>query len=86
MKVMNPDYKEIDVVPFDIEIRNQIGLSVSVDHLEELDSVVRKLLNSEDYQKENMKALRDKYLYNVSKSAKVGADYLIRRLIEMSKV
>lgn len=85
MKVMNPDYKEIDVVPFDIEIRNQIGLSVSVDHLEELDSVVRKLLYSEDYQKENMKALRDKYLYNVSKSAKVGADYLIRRLIEMSK-
>ena len=85
MKVMNPDYKEIDVVPFDIEIRNQIGLSVSVDHLEELDSVVRRLLYSEDYQKENMKALRDKYLYNVSKSAKVGADYLIRRLIEMSK-
>lgn len=85
MKVMNPDYKEIDVVPFDIEIRNQIGKSVSVDQLNDLNTVVKDLLYGESYQRENMKKLREKYLYNISCSAKVGADYMINRLIEMSK-
>lgn len=85
MKVMNPDYKEIDVVPFDIEIRNQIGKSVSVDQLNDLNTVVKELLYGESYQRENMKKLREKYLYNIAGSARVGADYIINRLVEMSK-
>ena len=85
MKVMNPDYQEIDVVPFDIEIRNQMGRSVSVDDLGSLNAVVQELLYGANYQKDNMRSLREKYLYNVNSSAKVGADYIIHRLIEMSK-
>ncbi len=85
MKVMNPDYKEIDVVPFDIEIRDQVGISVELDELEKLPEVIEQLLNDEAYTKEAMENTRDKYLYNVTKSGEVGADYLIRKLIEYSR-
>lgn len=84
MKIMNPDYEEIGVTPFDIEIRNQIGLSVELDELATIASVVEKLLKEDNYSKEKMKDMREKYLYNVSRSADVGAAYIINRLIEMS--
>lgn len=85
MKVMNPDYKEIDVVPFDIEIRDQVGISVEMDEIEKLPEVIGQLLNDAAYTKEAMSAVRDKYLYNVTKSGAVGADYLIQKLIEYSE-
>lgn len=85
MKVMNPDYKEIDVVPFDIEIRDQVGISVEMDEMEKLPEVIGQLLNDAAYTKEAMAAVRDKYLYNVTKSGAVGADYLIQKLIEYSR-
>ena len=84
MKVMNPDYKEIDIVPFDIEIREQIGISVELEELGKLPEMVKKLLSESNYSKERLKEMREKYLYNVTHSAEVGANYIINRLIEMS--
>lgn len=85
MKVMNPDYKEINVLPFDIEIRDQIGISLETDQLNTIHDVVNKLFYEEQYSRERLKAIREKYLYHISKSAEIGADYLIKRLIEYSK-
>lgn len=85
MKVMNPDWEEIGVTPFDIEVRDQMGISVELDQLDSVDKVVETLLYKEDYSRENMRKMREKYLYNISRSAEVGAEYIIRRLIEISK-
>lgn len=85
MKVMNPDYQEIPVVPFDIEIRNRIGISLELNQLPALPEVVNQLLSENSYSRESLKEMRDNYLYNVLNSAEVGAKYLINRLIEMSK-
>lgn len=85
MKVMNPDYKEIGVEPFDIVIRNEIGISLSPEKITDIKSVIEKLLYEETFSKESMSEIRDKYLYNVGTSAEVGAKYIIRRLIEMSR-
>ena len=85
MKVMNPDYKEIDVEPFDITIRDKVGISVDVDKIDTLSEVVQKLLSDTEYTPEAMKKIREEYLYNVGKSGEVGAKYIIRKLIEYSK-
>lgn len=85
MKVMNPDYEEIGVTPFDIEIRNQMGISLELNELEDINNVVEQLLHEDDYSKVRMREMRDKYLYNVSHSAEVGAKYMIDRLIELSQ-
>lgn len=85
MKIMNPDYKEIDVVPFDIEIRDQIGISIEPEESKKAAEIVERLLTENAFKPEAMKAIREKYLYNVGTSAQVGAKYMIRRLIEISK-
>lgn len=85
MKVMNPDYEEIGVLPFDIEIRGKIGISINMDQLSEISTAVETLKNDKMFSKEEMKKIRSKYLYNVGSSGEVGAKYIIRRLIEYSK-
>lgn len=86
MKVINPDYEEINVVPFDLEIRDKIGISVETkDVSEKIADVVDTLLNSEMYSPAELKKLREKYLYNVGCSTEVGAKYLINSLVEKSK-
>ena len=84
MKVMNPDYREIDVTPFDIEVRDEMGISIEPNQLDKINDAVEKLLSKDIYSEEKMKAMREKYLYNVSGSAEVGAKYIIDRLIAMS--
>lgn len=85
MKVMNPDYEEIGITPFDIIVRNQIGVSISPEEVKNIPDVVSKLLSEEIYSEDSLREIRNKYLYNITESAKVGADYIIRRLIEYSK-
>lgn len=82
MKVINPDYEEIGVVPFDIEIRDKVGISLELNEMDKIAETVDTLLNSEMYSKEEIKKLREKYLYNVGCSTKVGASYIIDRLVQ----
>ncbi len=85
MKVMNPDYRDIDVVPFDLQVRDQIGITLEPDRAEQIPETAARLLREECFSKERITALREKYLYNPGKAASVGADYLIGRLIEKSR-
>ncbi len=85
MKVMNPDYKEVDDKPFDIVIRDKVGISLNVEELGKLSTTVDTLLHDKSYTKESMSQIREQYLYNVGKSGEVGANYIIKKLIEYSK-
>ena len=85
MKVMNPDYQDISVVPFDLTIRNQIGIALEIDEVTKIGAAADRLLHEPGFSKESIAALREKSLYNVGAAAAVGAEYLIGRLIEYSK-
>ena len=85
MKVMNPDYRDIDVTPFDISIRNQIGIALEPGQIEQIAPAVHRLLHEQAFSPESIAALRSQSLFNIGKAASVGADYLINRLIEKSR-
>ena len=85
MKVMNPDYKELGIEPFDIVIRDKVGISVELNELQNISDTVHALLNDNEYSPEEMAKIREQYLYNIGKSGNVGAKYIIDRLIEYSK-
>lgn len=81
MKVMNPDYKELDVVPFDLEIRNRIGISVKPEDIDSnIETVVERLLYNPEYTKEALLDIKKEYLYNPGNSAEVAANYIISSL------
>lgn len=85
MKIVNPDYKELDTVPIDIELRNKVGISLEETELDQIRLTVDKLLNDNRFSKEAMEQMRDNYIYNVGSSGKVGAKYIIQRLVEISE-
>lgn len=85
MKIMNPDYQELGIEPFDVRIRDQIGIALELSELGDIAAVTERLLHEESFSKDRFRALREEYLYNIGHAANVGADYLIHRLIEKSK-
>lgn len=85
MKVMNPDYEEIGVVPMDIEVRDKLGKSLNLTEVAKAADAVEELLHNKEFDRESLEKLRNEYMFNVGSSAQVGAKYIINRLIERSK-
>ena len=85
MKVVNPDYKELDSVPIDIELRDKVGISLEEDQMNKVKDAVNELLNNNRFAPDAMEKLRDDYIYNVGQSGKVGAKYIIDRLVLLTK-
>lgn len=85
MKIVNPDYQELDTVPIDIEARDAVGISISVEETANVNTAIERLLNETRFKTENMAKLRDHYIYNVGKSGEVGGKYIIKSIIEKSK-
>jgi hypothetical protein len=66
-KINNPKYKEIDVVPLEVSIREEIGVIVSTDDL------TPSLINSLTY----IKVDPSKYIFNIGKSDIYGVKYIL---------
>ena len=80
MKIMNPDYKQIPVVPINIQLREQIGKRIKLEELEQLPFIVKSLLSESDYYKDRIEELVKEHIYHIDESAKVSADYLIKQI------
>ena len=80
MKVMNEDYKELGITPIDVELRSEIGKSIDLDNLKALPEVVHELLSSSQFSSDSLKAIREKYIYNIGASSQAGGEYIIERL------
>ena len=77
MKVMNPEYKKIDVEPFNIWARNEIGKVVELKQIGQIKDVIDDTLNHTDDYNEKITKLVDEYVYNLGNSAEFGAKYII---------
>ena len=78
MKVMNPDYKKIDVEPINIWCRNEIGKVIELDKLNTLADEVEKMLKDKAKYKKKITKLTEEYVYNLGKGGEVGAKYIIQ--------
>lgn len=85
MKIVNPDYQELDTVPIDIELRDRVGISIEPEKVdEEIVSAVDKLLADEQFSCDSMRKLKKEYIYNNGLSGKTGAKYMIDQLVKRS--
>ena len=85
MKIMNPNYKDIDVEPINIWSRNIIGKSLRTDQLNDINKVIKDFLNNGDkYEKKINEMLHDS-IYNLGNSAEKGANYIIECIQDQIK-
>lgn len=80
MKVMNPDYQKIDIVPLNILLRDKLGKRLKTDQMDRVAETVDYLLDHRLQYKEQINMLAHKYVYNLGTSAEVGADYIIESI------
>lgn len=85
MKVMNPDWQKIDIVPFDIEARNLVGKSVSPNALEQLPKTVEDLILNREYYVEKIRAIRERRFFNIGHSGENGGKYILAQLKKKAK-
>ena len=66
-KVNNHSYKELDILPLEVAIREKIGQVIDINNLKDFPHMYK---NFSDFNKE----VRNNYVYNVGKSAQVGVE------------
>lgn len=85
MKMENPNYTKIDIVPQEIRLRDVLGISLEKDTLAtEFPKAVGKLIDNKDFT-ENLLNEREKYFYNLGKKGSEGGKYIANRLINNKK-
>ena len=73
---MNPDYKDIDTVPINVLLRDQIGRNLGLDEFEKISVTIDELFDlREDFEKK-IEDLAQTWIYNLDNSASVGGSYL----------
>lgn len=80
MKVMNPEYKKIDVTPLNISLREEIGCSINLQDLDNISTKVEELLSQKDNYYVNISNFVAEYVYNLGISGEIGAKYIIHSI------
>ena len=80
MKVLNPRYQEIDIVPIDIWVRSEIGDQLDLDELDQTGAKVLELLSRPEEFRETIAKVKEKAIYNIGRGGEAAGRYIIRRL------
>ncbi|MCI5552448.1 MAG: membrane protein insertase YidC [Tenericutes bacterium] len=77
IKIMNPNYKDINVEPINIWSRNIIGKSLKTTELKKINETVDYLLTNGDKYEKDINNLLEDSIYNLGNSSQKGAEYII---------
>lgn len=80
MKIMNPEYEKLEITPFNIWTRNEIGKVVELDKISTIkENIANMLSETSKYDKKITKMLEE-YVYNVGNSSEIGAKYIVQAI------
>lgn len=80
LKTNNPDYKELEIEPIENSIRNEIGVAVSSDNLEQIKDKLTELQTMSVGFDQKMENLTTAIFYNSESAYQKGLDYIISKL------
>lgn len=80
MKVMNPEYKKIGVVPLNVLLRDKLGRDLDLDELDHTYETVEYLLKHTDEYRTQIENLAHEYIYNLDGAVEAAGDYIIKEI------
>ncbi len=84
-KINNPEYDVIEAKPLEMVLRSEIGIQIDPLRLSELNPAIEELLGSSEKYAFKIAEIREKYIANFGRSAEVGGQYIINKLISKDK-
>ena len=82
-KIQNKNYQKLGIDPFELSIRNQIGFVLKTEELNNLENVVKNLINQKSLYKEKIKEIAEKSVYEFGNSSKVGAEIILKESMKI---
>ena len=76
-KVNNPEYEKISCTPLEVSIRTEIGDLVEPDRLDQIPEILHRMRTHPDKYRSAIREARDRYVYNVGGSGRVGAEAVV---------
>lgn len=80
MKVMNPEYERIGVVPINISIRKEIGREIEPDDAGQANIVVEEMVARRGEYQERIRNLACQNVYNLGQSAQCSGKFILNEL------
>lgn len=82
IKCMNPNWEKIGQTPVEISLRDEVGVSLDKDQLDQTAKTVAELLASPEQYERKITDVLNRHLYSIGTGGKVGATYILRRIKE----
>lgn len=86
MKIMNPDYQELPIEPFNIWLREKIGGVIKLDEIDTIAERIEDLLEHSEQYADTIKKYRDEYDYNFLTSGEMSARYIIEEVLKKTRI
>lgn len=80
MKVMNPEYERIGVVPINISIRKEIGREIEPEDVGQVNTVVEEMIARRGEYQERIRKLACQNVYNLGQSAQCSGKFILSEL------
>ena len=77
MKVINPEYQKVSLIPTDILWRDEIGTSIEKNELYKVCPIISDYLCHPSLYEERIMNLRNISVFNVGNSGKIGGSYIL---------
>ena len=82
MKVMNPEYKKIEIEPINIWMRDSIGATLNPDEMDKASVIVEKMFDAAATYRSRIDNFVHEYVYNLGHSSEVGAQYIVNEIVK----
>ena len=76
LKEHNKNWKVLNIEPIELQLRNKVGVSISLDNLHNVLPIIEDLLKISNNWRETLKSMRNEHVFNWNCSAKEGAEYI----------
>lgn len=77
LKIRNPKYEDLEIVPLELALRDKIGVVVSPNDIDSIPPTIEKLRTEKESYKENISDLRAKNVCAFGRSSEIGARCII---------
>jgi YidC/Oxa1 family membrane protein insertase len=85
MKVVNPEWQKIGIVPTTISMRDMVGFSVEETELGRLPGIIDEILANPNVFRERIDKLLTEYYFNPGHAGEVAGEYILESLISRKK-
>ena len=85
MKMENPNYAKIGLVPQEISLRSQLGAALDKEQLDKAAETVTMLLENGDAYRDAIRDIRSAYFYHLGSHGAAGVQHIIDRLVARTR-